>query len=409
MSELLKNDKSRQEKLKEIVKELHEGSDIKAVQRRFADLIKDVSPQEIAEMEQGLIAEGIPVEQVQKVCDVHVKVFEETLGKQKKSKTMPGHPVHTYLKENRAAKKIIRSLRRLLKKVSKGQKVDEFEKELSRLKGIETHYQRKENQLFPYLEIVNFTGPSKVMWGKHDEIRAQIRDFESAYKSQNWTQFNSKGRELFRAIGRMIFMEEKILFPTSLKKLSEEQWAQIRKGEAEIGYAWVQPGNLWDPSIVTVRKAAQGPDNQKSGRSDARDTVIKESFKLDVGKLTGEQINLMLKNLPIDITFVDENDRVRYYSGGKERIFPRSPAVIGREVKNCHPPKSVHIVEKILQSFKKKEKTEAEFWLTLKNRFIHIRYFPLYDDKGEYRGVIEMSQDVTGIRGLKGERTLLDW
>ena len=247
------------------------------------------------------------------------------------------------------------------------------------------------------------------MWGKHDEIRAQIRDFESVYKSQNWTQFNSKGRELFRAIGRMIFMEEKILFPTSLKKLSEEQWAQIRKGEAEIGYAWVQPGNLWDPSIVTVRKAAQGPDNQKSGRSDARDTVIKETFKLDVGKLTGEQINLMLKNLPVDITFVDENNRVRYYSGGKERVFPRSPAVIGREVKNCHPPKSVHIVEKILQSFKKKEKTEAEFWLTLKNRFIHIRYFPLYDDKGEYRGVIEMSQDVTGIRGLKGENRLLDW
>ena len=153
----------------------------------------------------------------------------------------------------------------------------------------------------------------------------------------------------------------------------------------------------------------QSPDNQKSGRSDALDTVIEETFKLDVGKLTGEQINLMLKNLPVDITFVDENNRVRYYSGGKERIFPRSPAVIGREVKNCHPPKSVHIVEKILQSFKKKEKTEAEFWLTLKNRFIHIRYFPLYDDKGEYRGVIEMSQDVTGIRGLKGERTLLDW
>ena len=322
---------------------------------------------------------------------------------------MPGHPVHTYLKENRAAKEITNNLRRLLKKVSKGHKVDEFEKELNRLKDIEIHYQRKENQLFPYLEIVNFTGPSKVMWGKHDEIRAQIRDFESAYKSQNWTQFKTKGRELFRAIGRMIFMEEKILFPTSLKKLSEEQWAQIRKGEAEIGYAWVQPGNLWDPSIVTVRKAAQGPDNQKSGRSDARDTVIKESFKLDVGKLTGEQINLMLKNLPMDITFVDENDRVRYYSGGKERIFPRSPAIIGREVKNCHPPKSVHIVEKILQSFKKKEKTEAEFWLTLKNRFIHIRYFPLYDDKGEYRGVIEMSQDVTGIRGLKGERQLLDW
>jgi len=128
-----------------------------------------------------------------------------------------------------------------------------------------------------------------------------------------------------------------------------------------------------------------------------------------VGKLLPQQINLMLRNLPIDMTYVDENDRVRYYSQGRERIFPRSPAVIGRAVQNCHPPNSVHVVEKILESFKRKQKDTAEFWLTLGGRFIHIRYFALYDQEGIYRGVVEVSQDVTDIRALEGQKRLLDW
>ncbi|HUV08877.1 MAG TPA: DUF438 domain-containing protein, partial [Spirochaetia bacterium] len=386
----------------------------------------NVSPQEIAEMEQALIEEGVPVEQVQKVCDVHVQVFEKSLGRRKKSRALPGHPVHTYLQENKTARTIVRKLRRLIKKVPRGQRIDEFERELGRLKEIEVHYRRKENQLFPFLESVNFTGPSKVMWGKHDEIRAKIRDFESSYTSKDWSAFRSAARSLLGAIRRMIFMEERILFPTSLKKLSEEHWARIRQGEGEIGYAWIKPGNLWDPSVVAARSAARnlgrevpagdtgetwgagtGPD--KAGPDKAGTDKADLGIPLDVGRLSGEQINLLLKNLPLDVTYVDENDRVLYYSQGTERIFPRSPGVIGRAVQNCHPPKSVHIVEKILKSFRKHEKSEAEFWITMEGRFIHIRYFPLYDGNGEYRGVIEMSQDVTPICALKGERRLLDW
>ena len=393
----------RQERLKEIVQDLHEGSDIKAVRKRFAELIRNVSPEEIAQMEQALIAEGVPVEQVQKVCDVHVQVFEQALGRQRKSRVLPGHPVHTYLEENKTARKVLKRIRPLLRQVSRGARAEELEKELEQLKKIEIHYQRKENQLFPYLEQVDFTGPSKVMWGKHDEIRAQLRELETAYREQDWGRFTSVGRGLLRAIRRMIFMEEKILFPTSLKKLSDKQWVEIRRGEGEIGYAWVQPGNLWDPSVV-----AAGSESKVSGQEDAAAQSPAE-MALDEGKLNLEQINLMLKNLPLDVTYVDENDRVRYYSQGLERIFPRSPAVIGRAVQNCHPPASVHVVEKILDSFKRKEKDQAEFWLTLKDRFIHIRYFAIYDRKGEYRGVVEVSQDVTDIRALKGQRRLLDW
>jgi len=394
----------RQERLKEIVQDLHEGSDIKAVRKRFAELIRNVSPEEIAQAEQALIAGGVPVEQVQKVCDVHVEVFEQALGRQRKSRVLPGHPVHTYREENKAVRKVLKRIRPLLRQVSRGARAEEFEKELEQLKRIEIHYRRKENQLFPYLEQVDFTGPSKVMWGKHDEIRAQLRELETAYREQDWGRFTSVGRGLLRAVRRMIFMEEKILFPTSLKKLSDKQWVEIRRGESEIGYAWVQPGNLWDPSVVVA-----GSEAQELGKEAESKVSAQGELPLDVGKLNLEQINLMLKNLPLDITYVDENDRVRYYSQGRERIFPRSPAVIGREVQNCHPPASVHVVEKILDSFKKKEKDQAEFWLTLNDRFIHIRYFAVYGREGEYRGVVEVSQDVTDIRALKGQRRLIDW
>jgi len=407
MSEVQKGSAEyRQQQLKEIVKDLHEGSDIKSVQKRFAGLIRNVSPEEIAQMEQSLIAEGVPVEQVQKVCDVHVQVFEQALGRRKKSKVLPGHPVHTFLQENKALRKILKRMRPLLKQVPRGVRRGEFETALAELKEIEIHYRRKENQLFPYLEQVEFTGPSKVMWGKHDEIRTQLRELENAYRQEDWGRFSATGRGLLRAIRRMIFMEEKILFPTSLKKLSERQWAEIRRGEGEIGYSWIQPGNLWDPSVVIAGSMARELEKAQGSRAAAADedappvaapgAEASGEIPLDVGALIPQQINLMLKNLPIDVTYVDENDRVLYYSQGRERIFPRSPAVIGRAVQNCHPPNSVHVVEKILESFKRKEKDTAEFWLTLNDRFVHIRYFALYDQEGAYRA-------------LKGQKRLLDW
>ncbi len=433
MSEYLQNNRERQEKLKDIVRQLHEGSDVGSVRKEFHDLIRNVSPEEIAEMEQALIAGGIPAQQVQKLCDVHVQVFEQSLSRRKKEKYLPGHPVHTYREENREAKRILRSLRKLAGRAARGRDRQEFERTFERFREIEKHYQRKENQLFPYLEQVGFTGPSKVMWGKHDEIRSSIRAVEAAYRDDDPSRLSGAVKDLVGAVRRMIFMEEKILFPTAMRKLPERAWIEMRRGEPDIGYAWVKPGSLWDPDIAAARAmadtlanaaaAASGPKagteagtpaghagGPAAGSAEAGGSPgAGAAVDLDVGSLSPQQINLLLRNLSVDVTFVDENDEVRYYSHGRERVFPRSPGIIGRKVQNCHPPDSVHMVERILEGFRNREHDEAEFWIEMKGKFIHIRYYPIYDDAGVYRGVIEVTQDATHLRALQGQKRLLDW
>ena len=424
MSEMIRNNEEKQKILKEIVTNLHEGSNVKDVQKQFKDIIKNVSPEEIASMEQSLIDEGVPVEHVQSLCDVHVKVFEDTLEKQKVGKALPGHPVHTYKAENKHLKILIKRIKKDLRKVVKGKERGSFESTFKELKEVEIHFQRKENQLFPFLEAVNFTGPSRVMWGKQDEIRAMFKEIDAAFKEDDMKALKGHISKLTKALTGMIFMEEKILFPTAMRKLPEDSWKQIRRGEGDIGYSWIKPGNLWDPNVVKTgipdfakvaaeARKARGEDSSSVKSSDtvsgSDDREEAGQIPLDVGGLTGIQLNMMLKVLPLDISFIDENDRVLYYSQGKERMFPRSPGIIGRTVQNCHPPKSAHIVQKIVDGFRNKEKDEAEFYFTMNGKFLHIRYFPIYDENGEYKGVIEAGQDITGIRALEGEQKLLDW
>lgn len=405
MSEHINNSQSaKQEALKEIIKRLHDGEPAEKLKKDFAKLIRNTSPEEIADMENALIKEGFPPEEIQRLCDVHAQVFEMSLKRVGKASKVPGHPIYTFLEENKEAKKILKDLVKAGKRVAKDQRsntvIQEFNHLLERIQQIDIHYVRKENQLFPLLEAKQLTGPTQVMWGKHDEIRDMLRDLKHIVESESWNQIPQKVKSLANAIKRLIFLEEKILYPTSAKKLDDQEWAEIKRGEPEIGYAWVTPSNLWDASLATEPKT--GPvtlDGQKST----------ETLSLSQGRLTPEQVDLMLKHLPVDITFVDENDKVCYYSDTKERIFPRSPAIIGRAVQNCHPPKSVHIVDDIVQKFKAKKKDKAEFWIHAGEQFIHIRYFPVFDEKEQYRGVIEVSQEVAGIRALEGEKRLLDW
>lgn len=418
MSELIRNNEEKQEALKNIVKDLSEGSDVKSVQKQFKKIIENVSPEEIAEMEQSMIDGGVPVEHVQSLCDVHVKVFEDTLSKQKSKKPLPGHPVHTYKEENKYLHKLLKKVKKEVKQVVKKQDSSSFREVFDDLKQVEIHFQRKENQLFPFLETVNFTGPSRVMWGKQDEIRLMIKQIDASLTENSYKNLSQQVRKLSKALSGMIFMEEKILFPTALRKLPEQAWKDMRRGENEIGYAWVKPGNLWDPDILKPAKgvsefekllAKSEKIKEEREKKEAAKNSDEVKLPLQVGEMTLKQINLMLNGLPLDISFVDENDKVLYYSGGKERLFPRSPGVIGRKVMNCHPPKSAHIVQKIVDSFRNHEKTEAEFYFQLKETFVHIRYFPVYDENNNYRGVIEVSQDITDIRKLEGQKKLLDW
>ncbi len=411
MSESISNPKNnKQEILKTIIKDLHDGVPVEKLQKKFADLIKETSPEEIADMENELIKEGFPPEEIQRLCDVHAQVFEKTLKKVKKASRIPGHPVHTFIQENEHAKKLAKKLKKSAKKLPEKDppedKIKDFKNIFNKLKEIIKHFERKENQLFPALEKQNFTGPTKVMWGKHDEIREHFRKGEKFLEKKSWAELKKEVKSLVSGIKKLIFLEEKILYPTSLKKLDDNEWAEIKKGGREIGYSWIKPSDLWDSELAKKRKRKEIMEKKEPSKEKIQDD---KRIKLDEGHLSTEQIRLLLKNLPVDITFVDENDKVCFYSASKDRIFPRSPAVIGRSVQNCHPQKSVHVIDKIVKSFKEKTKDKAEFWIQKDNQFIYIRYFPVYDEKGDYKGVIEVSQEASGIRSLKGERRILDW
>ena len=400
----LSSKEARLEVLKDIIRELHGGGDREKLKKRFAELIQDVSPTEISEMEQQLIEEGMPEEEIKRLCDVHVQVFKESLEGQPLPSSVPGHPLHTLRAENRALEKILAGWNKLLGQVEAAgesglkQHKDTLVSQLTTLGEVEKHYLKKENQLFPLLESRGVSGPSKVMWAIHDDIRTGLREFRRLVDSGRAAELADLGRKLGGMISDMIYKEEKILFPMSLETLSDEDWARVKKGEEEVGYAWIEPGKEWKPAELV--------EEQPPLRAYKRPP---EAVELDTGSLAPEIINLIFKRLPVDVTFVDENDTVRYYSASAERIFPRSPAIIGRRVQNCHPPASVHMVNRILNAFKEGRRDVAEFWIDMKERFIHIRYFAVRDENGVYRGCLEVSQDVTEIRKLKGEKRLLDW
>ncbi len=451
-------EKKRLEELKEIIKELHRGGELTELKNRFADLIRQVTPEEIARLEQKVIEEGIPEEEVKRLCDLHVKIFEESLESQKAPEVLPGHPVHTLMAENRAVEKLLAEIGLILERLPR--ETAELEREsnfkelaslLTDLSQLELHYLKKENQLFPLLESRGVVGPTKVMWAIHDDIRKSLKELRKIVETKDYSglrvqEILLRAEQLIQMIRDMIYKEEKILFPMSLEVLTEADWVRVKHGENEVGYAWVKPGQEWQPGVspstlpsalktgysgVETGDIIHGFQKQKPEQSQqpgeqaerSAGAFIQERENTDIGgagavgvllnlrtgQLSPEQVDLMLRHLPVDISLVDETDTVVYYSDTRDRIFPRSPGVIGRKVQNCHPPKSVHMVNRILEAFKKGEKDVAEFWIELHGRFIHIRYFALRDDYGRYRGCLEVSQDVTAIRALQGQKRLLDW
>lgn len=391
--------------LKEIILDLHKGVPFEDVKKRFDELIVDVEPIEIAAMENQLIKDGMPVEEVRRLCDLHIGVLKEALDAKDLPDVPSGHPVHTFMEENEVLTNVVGDMDLLLQQLRIDgtlEKLNELkqplQEALDKLSRVEIHYQRKENQLFPYLEKHGITGPTQVMWGVHDDIRAQLKETREAFESQNIVAFLENGKVCTQAIVDMVFKENRILFPLSLESLDESEWIDIRKGESDIGYAFAEPAVDW-PGAAADLEAIDADKIEKDA----------DLLDLDTGRMTADQVNLMLKHLPVDVTFVDENDQVQYFSAGKERIFPRSPGIIGRNIQNCHPPKSLHIVNRIVGEFKAGTKDEANFWIQVQGRLIYIRYFAVRDDEDTYRGTLEVSQDITDIKSLDGERRLLDW
>jgi uncharacterized protein len=392
MSEYIDNHSRRQDVLKRMIAQLHAGRTVDEVKSQFAELLAEVDATEIAFLEQALIAEGMPAMEIKRLCDVHVAAFEDALNarassaKARADSTQPlsQRIIAQFKDANAAAGRTLDGLEAAVA-VGRWAEAREWARQL---RAHELHYQRKENVLFPYLEKHGFSGPSTVMWAIHDDIRAALKQLLAALSGQaDPGQVAAVLDPLADAMRQMIYKEENILFPTALQMLTPDEWAAI----AAVG----QQPSAADLPIASASNSAQ-------------------LIPLEVGGLTAQQIGLLLTHLPMDVTFVDEEDEVRFYSAGSERVFDRQPAIIGRKVQQCHPPTSMHRVQRILDDFRTGRRSTAEFWIQMGApngqgcRFIHIRYFALRDAQGVYRGTLEVTQDVTGIRQLEGERRLLD-
>ncbi|MFN2747344.1 MULTISPECIES: DUF438 domain-containing protein [unclassified Bacillus (in: firmicutes)] len=410
MSEFINNREEHREmssekkqQLKDIIIDLHKGKSLEVVKERFKKAFGSVTAEEIAQLEQALMKEeGIKPEEIRELCSVHASVFKGSIDDIHKPEAdkEPGHPVHTFIKENKELDLLLNFKIQL--------HLDRFEKEdnqenihkligdLHLLADVDKHYSRKENLLFPYLEKYGINGPSQVMWAVDDFIRKSIK--EAKRLLEHYT--SDKKDDVIREIGfiinegtEMIYKEENILLPMALRTLTEDEWLKIAAESDEIGYCLTAPEAVWQPERHQIN---------------INEETASGYVRLPTGILSVTQLEHMLNHLPVDLTFIDKNDVVRYFSHGKERIFARTKAVIGRTVQNCHPPASVHIVNKLLDDFKSGKKDVEDFWIKFKDKYVFIRYFAVRDENNNYIGTLEFTQNIAPIQEITGEKRILD-
>ncbi|MEM3524470.1 MAG: DUF438 domain-containing protein [Thermoplasmata archaeon] len=389
----------RKEILKGILKKLHEGATPENVKAEFREFLSQVTPLEIARAEEELIKEGIPREEIRKLCDLHLKIFNELQGG--KMDVPDGHPLKILLTEHEMLLGFAGELLQIARDWG-GSEHEKLEHVIEHLKSSESHYVREENALFPYLERHGITEPPQVMWMEHDMIREIKKEIYAIAESNDVdvAKLQETTLKLLENLQSHFYKENNILFPTALRVISEEEWKEARKEFDELGYCCFTPS--------TVLGVGQTVVGTKEEHRNLKALCVDGEVPLDTGKLSVEELDAILNALPVDISFVDKEDTVRYYNDTKDRIFPRTKAVIGRKVQNCHPQKSLEKVNAIINDFKAGKRDKAEFWINLKGRQIYIRYFPVRNKQGEYLGCLEVTQDITEIKKIEGEKRLLD-
>jgi len=392
LSEFINNSKDRIESLLKFSQGIIKGEDGSKLLEKFGEALKYITPYDMIAMEEKQLKMGLTPKQIKEKIEKVMNVVYDQLKNYEWEKPQPGHPLFFLMLENRELEKRLTAIKSDLKEKD----FTLFTQHIADLSGIENHYSRKENILFSYLERVwDNCRPLAVMWSIHDDIRLKLKHLNKLLKEK--TEFDG---EIYKLVGDlfflmygMIFKEELVVFPVAMETLDGYHWQKIKGQSAEIGYSFID--------------APQSKKNEEK-QADSILESVKSNFTTKTGSLDNLQLEQILNTLPLDITFIDENDEVKYYSNPKDRFFHRIPAIIGRKVQKCHPPESVHVVEKILSSFKSGEKDDAAFWIQMKGKFVLIKYYAIRNEN-EYLGTLEVSQDVTDIRKLEGEKRLLDW
>ncbi len=386
--------------LKEIIDKLHEGADPEELKKEFRETIGSATPTEISVVEEELVREGLPREKLLKLCDVHLAVFRESI--EGKGDIAPaGHPIYILMHEHQAQLDMIEGLSSLLRQIITEKREPTADEQsqivdmVNSFRDAESHYLREENVLFPYLEKHGIREPPAVMWMEHDQIRSiKKRLFAAAdNKELDINGLFGAAVALHEMLAEHFYKENNILFPTSMNLMTDNEWTEILEQFEEIGYC------CFTPEVPKLERTTEGS---------LEAAVTDGEVQFESGTLRVDVLEAILNTLPIDITFVDAEDRVRYFSLSSERIFVRSKAVIGREVQYCHPKKSLDKVNKILDDFKQGRRDSAEFWINLGGRLVYIRYFAVRSKSGEYLGTLEVTQDITGIKQIQGEKRLDD-
>ncbi len=408
MSEIINNSRVRVENIKKALLDLHKGISVAETQKKLSELMETATYGEVVQAEQELIAEGIPVQEILKYCDLHSDALKGKIDNTRVNDVPAGHPVETFVKENIALQSVIASIKGSLNSINFINEVKvpqdlilKIREGFNSLMDIDKHYIRKENLVFPFLEKYEITGPPMVMWGKHDEARSFLKSAQQILSELTEVEkedFDGIAELTFlpaiKAIEEMIYKEEQILLPMCLDTFNEINWFEIYQQSDSIGYCLYAPAEEWKPSIETV-SASKPADSAK--------------IQLSTGSFTIEELEAVFASLPLDLTFVDKDDNVRYFSHGKDRIFERSKAILGRKVQFCHPPASVHIVEKIVNDFRTGAQDSAKFWINFKGKFVHIAYYAVRNEQREYLGTLEVTQDIAPLRAIEGERRLLSY
>lgn len=392
-----KQNERRQRLLKFCVQIMHAENPTKAVEQN-RDIMETVTPEEVIWVVDELVKQDIPMSHLKSGINKILNLFYNALNKTPDIE-IPEKSFLYFIRQNNAVMaEQLKSIKPLVRQINKESITDELRNTLKEkfqaLLPFENHYIIKENILFPMIEKHwDDYRCVQVMWSFHDDITRNIKEIIQLLESKtiDLGQFNHLAGLIFFNMYAIKFREEKILFPQIIKTLSHDDLNQMLNESLSMDWPYVTPN-------VNLNNMSTHNEINTYGEID-----------LETGRLFPEQIKHMLNHLPVDITFVDEHNKVRYFSSPKKRFFPRSKSIIGRDVKNCHPPESVHVVEDIIRAFRNGERDIAQFWLELKGRFLFIQYFAVRDVQEKYCGVLEVSQDVTEIRKLKGERRLLEW
>jgi len=395
MSEFTQHKSARLKKLVQLFEGILKGENPGTLVSENQKLIESCIPSDVISLVDQLVLMKIPMADLKKGINKLLNLLHKTISEYPWFPPEKESFIGCLVENNRLLDEQLQEIRPIIREINKSQENEDLRKSLKskflEIEKFSNYYLIKENILFPLIEkhVPEFRCLS-VMWSFHDDIKRNLKLAieQLSVESFGLKTFNRLVGDLFFNVYAVKFREERILYPLVQEVVPEKELNSLFKESLEIGFPF------YTPVII--------PENDEKKESE------EDRIDLETGNLTVEQIKLLFNHLPVDITFVDENNKVVYFSSPKKRIFPRTKSIIGRDVHNCHPPESVHVVEQIVETFRSGKKDVASFWINMKEQKLLIQYFAIRDENGIYKGVVEVSQEISEIQNLQGEKRLLD-